>query len=229
LRTPVSTMWTGRGESSGQADPLGWPIGDFFEAFERHRQVRTAFGGGHRVDLVDDHGLDALERLAGPRSEHEVERFGGGDQQVRRTADQLLAVVRRRVARAHRHFGRGERLADALGREFDARQRCAEVLLDVECERAQRRDVEHPRAVRTRLGPGRGDESVDRREERGQRLARAGRRTDQSVLAGGDVWPSLDLRRRGFRERRREPLANGRRERPDHPMVCDQVEATDSV
>ncbi len=48
-----------------QADPLRRPIGDLLQAFERHRQVGAALGGGHRVDLVDDHRLDAFERLAG--------------------------------------------------------------------------------------------------------------------------------------------------------------------
>ncbi len=83
LRMPASTIFTGRGapgrrvaaEEPGdlleralrgrQADPLRRAFGDLLEPFERERQVGAALGGGHRVDLVDDHGLDADERLAG--------------------------------------------------------------------------------------------------------------------------------------------------------------------
>ena len=36
------------------------------EALEGDGQVAAALGGGERVDLVDDHGLDAAERLARP-------------------------------------------------------------------------------------------------------------------------------------------------------------------
>ena len=103
-----------------QADPLRRAFGDQFEPFEGEGEMRTALGRGHRVDLVDDHGLDAGERLARRRREHQVQRLGRGDQQVGRAADQLLPVVGRRVARAHRDVGGDERFAEPLGRQFDA-------------------------------------------------------------------------------------------------------------
>ena len=71
------------------------------------------------------------------------------------------------------------------------------------------------------LGARRGDQPVDRRQERGERLARPGRRADQRVLALGDVRPALDLRRRRLGERGREPFTNGRRERREHRMISD--------
>ena len=43
-----------------------------------------------------------LQRLARRRREHQVERLGRGDQEVGRVADELLALVGRRVAGAHR-------------------------------------------------------------------------------------------------------------------------------
>ena len=136
----------------GQPDALRRLVGDLLEPLEREREMGAALGGRHRVDLVDDHGLDALQRLACRRREHQVERLGRGDQEVGRAADELLALVGRRVAGAHRDLGCGERHADPLGREADAGERRAEVLLDVEREGAQRRDVEHAGAVRARLG-----------------------------------------------------------------------------
>ncbi len=48
-----------------ETDPLRRALGDLLESFERERQVGAALGGGHRVDLVDDHGVDTDERVAG--------------------------------------------------------------------------------------------------------------------------------------------------------------------
>ena len=183
--------------------------------------MRTALGGGHGVDLVDDHGLDAGERLARRRREHQVQRLGRGDQQVGRATDQLLPVVGRRVARAHPDVGGDERFAQPFGRQFDPFERRPQVLLDVERQGPQRRDVEHPRAMGATLGPRRGGEPVDRGEERRERLARTRRRTDQRVFAADDAWPPLDLRRRRLGERRREPLPHGGRERLENGMVGD--------
>src|SRR5262249_3113743 len=59
----------------------------------------------------------------------------------------------------------------------------------------------------------RGQEPVERPEERRQRLARAGRRGDQRIGAGGDRGPSRLLCRRRRAEARFEPAANQRRER----------------
>ena len=91
LRMPASTIVTGRGaagrrmatEEVGdlleralrgrQADPLRRAFGDLLEPFERQHQVGAALGGGQRVDLVDDHGLDVDERVARRRREHQVQ------------------------------------------------------------------------------------------------------------------------------------------------------------
>ena len=54
------------------------------EPLERHRQVGAPLGAGHRVHLVDDHGLDAPQGLAGLGGQHQEQRLGGGDQDVGR-------------------------------------------------------------------------------------------------------------------------------------------------
>ena len=166
-----------------QADALRRRVGDRVESFEREREVRAALGGRERVDLVDDHGLDAAQDLARLRGEHQVERLGCGDQDVGRRARDVLAFLGGRVAGAHRDGGRRERRAEPLGRERDPGERRAEVLLDVDGERAQRRDVEHPAALALR-GNRRVAEPVDRGEERGERLARAGRGQQEGVVTG---------------------------------------------
>ena len=128
LRTPASTMVTGPGLAGGavvaaeeagdlveralggrQADALDGPVGDGVEALEGERQVGAALGGGQGVDLVDDHGLDAPQGLAGRRGEHQVERLGRGDEQVGRVAQHAPALVGRGVAGAHAHDRRVER------------------------------------------------------------------------------------------------------------------------
>ena len=192
----------------GEADALRRAVRDLVEPFEAQHEVRTALGGRHRVDLVDDHVLDGAQRLTRARRQHEVQRLGRRDQDVGRRADERLPVLARRVTGAHPDGRRPERDPEPLGREADARDRRAQVLLDVDGERAQRRDVEHTAPVG--LGRlGRGREPVDRPEERGEGLARPGRRQDQRVVAGRDRRPSLLLGRRGRGEARLEPGADG--------------------
>ncbi len=194
-----------------EPDALGWRVGERLEPFQREHQVRAALRGCERVDLVDDDGLHAPQRLARLGGEHEVERFGRGDEDVGRVADELLAFLARRVAGAHGDGRWRERLAETLGREGDARKRGAQVLLDVEGERAQRRDVEDAAALL--LGrSGRGAEPVDGPEERGERLARTGGREEQGVVAVGDGRPALGLRVGGRGETRLEPRPHGRTE-----------------
>ena len=175
LRTPASTTVTGRGRrtpsspvavpprkraisSSGRwvADrPIrcgdGPPAGahPVVEALEGDREVAAALGGRQGVDLVDDHGLDAAQRLAGGRREHQVQRLGRGDEDVGRVADEVAPLVGRRVAGADADRRLGVRLAEPLGREADPLERAPQVLLDVDGQRPQRRHVDDPGAVRS--------------------------------------------------------------------------------
>ena len=122
-----------------QADALGRAVAgrrrELLEALQGQRQVGAPLGGRHRVDLVDDDGLDARERLPGPAGEHEVEGLGRGDQQVRRVAQQLAALVGGRVAGADAHRGGVHVGAQPLGGQADAGERGPQVLLDVDGER----------------------------------------------------------------------------------------------
>ncbi len=79
------------------------------EAFEAQGEMGAALAAGDRVDLVDDDVLDASEDLAGPAREHQVQRFGGRDEDVRRVADDVAARLARRVAgpRGDRDGGAG--------------------------------------------------------------------------------------------------------------------------
>ena len=212
-----------------QPDALGRAGGDLLQPLERQRQVGAALGRGEGVDLVDDDGLDTGQGLGRRRGEHQVEALGRGDEQVGRPADQLLAVSRRGVAGAHRDLGRRHRLAEPLGGEGDPGQRRPQVLLDVERQRPQRRDVEDPGAAGPFVRRRRGDKRVDRGEEGGEGLPAPCRGADQGVLAGGDRRPSLRLGGRRLRERRAEPGPHGGRERREHRVIRDVVEASEGV
>ena len=95
-------------------------------------------------------------------------------------------------------------------------QRRPQVALDVDGQGLERRDVEHPAALlRRRRAAARG-QPVERPEERGQRLARAGRRHDQGVVPGADRLPGALLGGRGRAERPPEPRRGGGGEPLEH-------------
>ena len=90
-----------------EADPLrtrtAGLLDQIVEPRERQRQVRAALVVGHRVNLVDDHGLDAAQRLpAAIGRQQDEQRLGRRDENVRRMLDHPLAFGRRRIAGAHR-------------------------------------------------------------------------------------------------------------------------------
>ena len=101
----------------------------------------------------------------------------------------------------------------------DAGERRLQVQVDVVGERLQRRDVQHLRGIGEPVGQAFAHQCVDGGEEGGQRLARAGRRGDQHVLAGRDRWPCLGLRGGGRGKAPREPASHrrveGRKDRVD--------------
>ena len=167
------------------------------EALERQREVRAALRPRDGVDLVDDDRLDAAEHLARAGREHQVQRLGRRDQDVRRRPLHRGAVALRRVAGAHRDRDVGP----------DAAQRRAQVTVDVVAERLERRHVDEPRVV-GRLAA----QPVEAPEEGRERLAAAGRRRDEHVLAARDRRPGLRLGRRRALERAFEPVADRGRE-----------------
>ena len=180
-----------------QADALQRPVDEALQPLERQREMGAALRARHGMDLVDDDGLDAPQRLARLRGEQEEQRLGSRDQDVRRRLLHAPPLVGGRVARSH---------AD---RELRAepRERAPEVALDVVVQSLERGDVQEPQAV-----PRGSVQPVDADEERSERLAGARRRLDEDVPAAGDRRPPELLRRRRRGERAQEPLPGRRRE-----------------
>ena len=173
-----------------EADALHRRLHEPVEPLHGEREVGAALRPGDGVHLVEDQRLDRPQHLARLRREDEEERLGGRDEDVRRLARHLLALLLRRVARAHGHA----QLRAQPG------QRAAEVALDVVVQRLERRHVEQAQALaRARVQP------VDAVEERRERLPRAGRRLDEDVPALRDRRPAERLGRRRLGERTLEP------------------------
>jgi hypothetical protein len=90
------------------------------------------------MHLVDDDVLHAAQRFAGLAGEQQVERFRGGDQDLRRVLDQLAPRLCRRVTRARCHSHLRQNLPKALRGAPDAGQRRAQVALHVVRQRLER-------------------------------------------------------------------------------------------
>jgi hypothetical protein len=114
-RSAPSTEVTGhnlqRALRRRQPDALRRPLGQRVQPFEGQGKVRAALGAGERMDLVDDHPLDAAERLARRRRQQQVQRLGRGHEDVRWPATEGPPLLGRRVSRPHRHSDLARRFA----------------------------------------------------------------------------------------------------------------------
>ena len=167
----------------------------------------AAFGGGEVVDLVHDHRGDAREGVAGGAGEHEVEGFGGGDENVGRVADELAAFACGGVAAAHAHADvRFARVVFAQAR--DSGQRRAQVAFDVGAECLEWRNIKDARAAR---GSGFvfAVQGVECPEEGSEGFTGAGGGDDEGVVTVADAFPGAFLGGGGCAEGGAEPVAYG--------------------
>ncbi len=202
----------------GEADALQADLKvrlERLEAFQRKREVGAALARHQRVDFVDDDRVDRDEPLARVRGEQQEERLRRRDQDVGGFASEAGALGRRRVAGADgdlRHVDGDAPLARDVG---DSGKRRAQVAFDVDRQGLQRRDVQDAAPLlrrRRRLE----HQPVEAPEERGQRLAAAGRRENQRRVTACNGGPSQLLRPGRRLERRREPLPYRRVEKVEH-------------
>ena len=209
-RRPGSARPRARGRAVAER-PMrcsGLPVRASRRSRERAR-CAPALGAHEGVDLVHDHGVDGGE--AGPRlrGEEQVERLGGGDEDVGRVARPCARARSAGVspgADAHRQ---------RRGTHRPGGPRCGR------CPRGApggcaRRPRPGPagarcRATRARGLRGRGLEhqAVEGGEEGGQRLAGAGGGEDEGGLAPDDGRPAQGLGAGGAAEGLEEPLRGG--------------------
>ncbi len=194
-----------------QPDPVRPRVAQCLESLEREREVRAPLVARDRVDLVDDHGVDRLQRDAPARAgDQQVQRLRRRDHEARRGPHHARPLRARGVTGAHPDFD-VRRVEPELARDLgDLTQGALQVLGDVDRERLQRRHVHDARDTGDRLTRLVGQVAlVDALEERGERLARTGGRGDERVPARRDEGPAFALRRRRpFREAPAEPRAD---------------------
>ena len=122
-----------------EPDALERPAGQPVEAFERQRQVAAPLVAGQRVDLVHDHGVRGAEHLpTAGRGEQQVERFGGGDQDVGRLPRHPGPFGGGGVSGAELGADGRERAAVDRGAGGDLGERDLEIPANVGAQRLQR-------------------------------------------------------------------------------------------
>ena len=179
------------------------------QTLEREREMRAATRADDGVDLVDDDRAHRAQHVTTAlRSEQQIQRFGGGDQNVRRRFQHRRAFGSRRVAGAYR--GRDARRTQPalFGETANGPSRLGEILVNVSAQCLQRRNVDDAHLVRERLPEPFDEKVVQCAEECGERLSGAGRRGDERVLPLPDRAPSAALRCSRLTERLGEPVTN---------------------
>ena len=91
----------------GEPDPLRGFGQQRVQPFQRDGEVGAALGAGNGVDLIDDDGVHLAEGLPGLGRQHQEQRLRGGDEDVRRVAEQDAPVRRRGVPGPDAHGDQG--------------------------------------------------------------------------------------------------------------------------
>ena len=119
--------------------------------------------------------------------------------------------------------------ASRSGRQGDARQRGPEVLLHVEGQSSQWRDVHERVRGFAVLRRRRRDEPSISTTRRRPASCRCPSARDQRVLTGRDGWPAELLRSRRLGKGRGEPRSTCRRERRQDRMISDGSDGNEAV
>jgi hypothetical protein len=118
-----------------------------FEALEAKGEVGATLVAAEGVDFVDDDAAKGVEHVAGARAgEEQIERLGGGDEDMRRVLEHLGAGGRGGVAGADGNAQGGQGVALLAGGGADAVEWDAQVALDVVVEGFERREVKEANA-----------------------------------------------------------------------------------
>ena len=148
------------------------------------------------MDLVHNDIAHGLQHLPpGTAGQQDIERFGGGHQDMGRHPPHALALRLRGVAGAHQGADIHLRQSLRLHHVPDALQRSLQVLLYIVGQGFQGGDIQDIRLVGQPPGQRFAHQVVNRRQERSQGLAAAGRRRDQGMTALFYRRPGIFLHR----------------------------------
>jgi hypothetical protein len=103
-----------------------------FQPLKGDLKVCTTLGPGKGMYFIDDDCPDRSKNLSGRRGEHQKQRLGSSNQDVRRSADKTPPVRRRRVTGADPDGDIGRCPVQAQGGLGDASQWRAQVSLDID-------------------------------------------------------------------------------------------------
>jgi hypothetical protein len=109
------------------------------EAFQRKRQMGTAFVVSYGMDFIHDDRVNGPQDFAAlRRSKEDVERFRSSYQNMRRTRQHGAALMRERIAGPHRGTNLRHQDPALPGELQDFSQRNFQVFLNVIAQRLER-------------------------------------------------------------------------------------------
>src|SRR2546423_930583 len=157
--------------------------------------MRASLRSRDRVYLIDDHCARVAEHPTTLESrQHDVQRFGGRDQNVRRLAEHSRPGGRWCIAGPYRNSDFGELLPSGGEPASKFRQRTIQISLNVVIECFEGRDIEKVHRIRQRFLEPAYDQLIQLPEKRCQSLSRPRRSENQSMRSTGDRRPSHSLR-----------------------------------
>lgn len=110
LRREEPRHFVDRTDRRRQADPPCRTRQQLVETLQRQGEMGAPLRTGHCMHLVENHRLDPGQGLPSRGGQHQEQRLGGGDQDVRRPGRHRAALGGRCVPRAdaHPHVGLGQ-------------------------------------------------------------------------------------------------------------------------
>jgi hypothetical protein len=213
IRREPAAVAVGVGDRRRQPD-AAQPRRQPLEPGQAEREQVAALAGGKGVHLVDDDGAQGREKAVGLGvAEQQAERFGRGQQHLRRARALARLAVGGRVA------------GPGLDADVEAHlgDRIEQVALHVDRERLQGRDVESVEALRRVL-----DQLGERGQEPGQRLAGSGGGHEQRAAAATRRGEHLQLMAPRGPALGRKPVGEDGRERPlsATPVASNRAKAS---
>src|SRR5262249_42361996 len=109
--------------------------------------MNAALGGSERVNFVDNDKTYRTQCRARTRSEKEIERLGGGAQNVGRASSQPGAFTIGGIARPYANGNFWCRKAERLRGPLYTQKRLFQIALDIVYQRLERRNIEHLNAL----------------------------------------------------------------------------------
>ena len=169
--------------------------------------MRPALVIRHSVNFVDDDRLHAAEMFpALPCGEKDVERFGCGDEDVRRVPQHRGALFGKRVSGPNSGANLGAQITSLHGQALNLSERTIKIFLHIIREGLKWTDIDDLRAGSELAGERSAQKLIDADEKSSKGLAASCRRGDKSGITRENTGPPIRLRLSGTAEFIEKPL-----------------------